>query len=310
VRTIHLSQLQRDLACLGLGVTPFQRGEEQKAFAIADAFVRLGGSLIDTAEIYGGGDCERLLGKWVAARGNRGDVVIMDKGCHYPAREVSPTAIHESIAGALERLGTDYLDIWAFHRDNPQVPVGPLMEALNEEVARGRIRAFGGSNWTAARIREANQYAQDHGLMGMALASPQVCLAKTREPFWVGCLTASEEDLAWYAQAGVVVVAWSSQGQGFFRDESAPDNLADQQLAESYHTPENFEKLRRAREVAKRRGVSAVQIALAYVLNLPAPIIALVGPNSVEELASSAAAVDLHLTPAEMDWLALRTDGP
>lgn len=309
MRTVHIRQLKRDVSCVGLGVTPFQPGDEQAAFAIADAYARLGGNLIDTAEVYGGGASERVLGQWIAARGNRADVVIMDKGCHYPNYPLNPSAIHETITRALDAVGTECLDIWAFHRDNPEEPVGPLVEALNDEVAKGRIRAFGGSNWTAARIREANEYADKHGLMGMAISSPQVCLAKTRVPFWQDCLTASDGDLIWYAQSGVVVVAWSSQGQGFFRDESDPDNLTNPQLVRSYHTPENFEKLRRAREVGKRKGLSAVQIALAYVVSLPAPIIALVGPRSVEEIESSIAVADVSLSQAEMDWLSLRTAG-
>lgn len=319
MRTVHIRQLKRDVSCVGLGVTPFQPGNEQAAFAIADAYVGLGGNLIDTAEVYGGGASERVLGQWIAARGNRADVVIMDKGCHYPGYPLNPSAIHETITRALDAIGTEYLDIWAFHRDNPEEPIGALVEALNEEVGKGRVRAFGGSNWTAARIREANEYAEQHGLMGMAISSPQVCLAKTRVPFWQDCLTASDEDLTWYAQSGVVVVAWSSQGQGFFRDESDPDNLTNPQptagasvpaapLVRSYHTPENFDRLRRARELAKRRGLSGVQIALAYVLSLPAPIIALVGPNTIGEVESSIAAADVSLPPEEMDWLSLRRD--
>jgi len=306
VRTLPIPQLNRDVSCVGLGAMPFRRGHEDAAFALADAYVGHGGNFFDTAEVYGA--CGEVLGEWVAARGNRAEVIILDKGCHYPHHALNPSAIHETIARSLDTLGTDYVDIWAFHRDNPEEPVGPLVEALNEEVSRGRIRAFGGSNWTAARIREANAYAEKHGLMGMAVSSPQVCLAQTREPFWAGCLTASDEDIAWYAQSGVAIVAWSSQGQGFFRDDSAPENQGDPQLAASYHTPENFEKLRRARELAAGRGVTAVQIALAYVLNLAAPIIALVGPRTLEEVASSMAGVDITLSPAEMNWLALRTD--
>jgi len=305
LRLVPIPNLKRDVCVLGLGSVSFSTANYEAAAAVADAYVRLGGNFIDTGEVYGGGDCERSLGRWLSERGHRAELVIMDKGCHYPQHPLNPAEIHSSISRCLEKLATDYLDIWAFHRDNPEEAVGPLVEALNEEVEKGRIRAFGASNWKAARVAEANAYAERHGLLGFAITSPQVCLATAREPYWAGCLAATEEEVAWYAKVGLSIVAWSSQGQGFFRDESGPENTSDPDMVRAYHTPENFEKLRRARDLAKRKGVSAVQISLAYVLNLPAPIIALVGPRTVEEVESCFAGSEIKLTPAEREWLAL-----
>jgi aryl-alcohol dehydrogenase-like predicted oxidoreductase len=306
LRSIHIRNLKREACVLGLGSVSFSTANYAKAAEVADAYVRLGGNFIDTGEVYGGGDCERSLGKWMAERGNRAELMVMDKGCHYPQHPFTPAEIHASIGRCLDKLGTDYLDIWAFHRDNPEAPVGPMVEALNEEVGRGRILAFGGSNWTAARVAEANRYAEVHGLVGFALASPQVCLATAREPYWAGCLAATEEEVAYYAKVGLPIVAWSSQGQGFFREESGPENTSDADQMRAYHTPENFEKLSRARELAKEKGVSAVQIALAYVLNLGAPILALVGPRTAGEVESCFAGAEIKLTQGESDWLGLR----
>lgn len=309
MKTLHIPQLKRDISRLGLGSDWFSPEREETVYEVLDAFAAAGGNLIDTAEVYGGGASEKTLGGWVAARGNRTRVAILDKGCHYPDRELSPAAVRESIARCLERLGTDYLDMWAFHRDNPGEPVGPLVEVLNEEVAAGRIRAFGGSNWSRQRIAEANAYAAEKGLMGMAMSSPNVSLAIPREPLWAGCTHATEEDLSWHAETGVPLVAWSSQARGFFREESGPENTADPDMVRVYHTADNFEKLRRARELAREKGVTAVQIALAYVLNLAAPIVALIGPHTVGELDSSLQGAEIRLTEAEVDWLALRRAG-
>jgi len=306
MKTIHIANLKRDACALGLGSVNFSTANYAKAAEVADAYVRHGGNFIDTGEVYGGGDCERSLGRWVRERGNRADLIIMDKGCHHPPHPFSPAEIHSSISRCLDKLETDYLDIWAFHRDKPGEPVGPLMEALNEEVQRGRIRAFGASNWTASRIAEANQYAEQRGLIGFALASQQVCLATAREPYWAGCLAATEEEVAYYAKVGLPIAAWSSQGQGFFRDDSGPENTSDPDMVRAYHTPEDFEKLRRARELAAEKGVGAIQIALAYVLHLPAPIIALVGPQTVAEVESCFAGAEIKLTKAEMGWLSLK----
>jgi aryl-alcohol dehydrogenase-like predicted oxidoreductase len=221
---------------------------------------------------------------------------------------VTPENIRKAIAGNLQRVGTDYLDLWVSHRDNPAVPVGDLVETLNDEVAKGRIRAFGGSNWSAARIREANEYAARKGLMGMAVSSPHVCLATAAEPFWADCTQAGDADVAWHAASGVPLVAWSSQARGFFLDSSGPDD-PNADLRRVYHPiPSNFEKLARARELAKAKGVAPIQVALAYVLSLPAPMVALVGPATTGEVDSCVAASELRLTQAEMDWLALRRD--
>ena len=112
--------------------------------------VSLGGNTVDTANVYGGrSQRARHRGLWMQARGNRDDIVIISKGCHHNAdrKRVTPYDLAADIADSLARLRTDYVDIYMLHRDDPSLPVGPIVEALNEHYAAGRIRAFGGSNW-------------------------------------------------------------------------------------------------------------------------------------------------------------------
>jgi len=281
----------------------FSPDRKERAFELLDAFFRWGGNLIDTAEIYG--RAEETIGMWLAERGNRADVVILDKGCHPPTR-ITPETIRKSIRVNLARLGTDYLDIWAMHRDDLEAPVEMIVDTLNEEVARGRIRAYGGSNFTMARIAKANAYAARKGLIGMAISSPHLSLAVPKEPFWEGCTYATEEEIRWHEKTGIPLVAWSSQGRGFFRDDSSPQNTSNPDLVRVYHNEENFERLARARELAKEKGVTATQIALAYVLNLHIPTIALVGPENVAEVESCVHATEISLSQEELDWLTLK----
>jgi aryl-alcohol dehydrogenase-like predicted oxidoreductase len=307
METLRIPQLGRSVSRLGIGSMIFSPERKDLVFSLLDRFRQRGGNLIDSAEVYGGGKSEAAIGMYMAERNCRQDWIILDKGCA-DVSLVTPDNIRKAIAGNLSRLGTDYIDLWAAHRDNPAVPVADLVETLNDEVAKGRIRAFGGSNWTPARIREANEYAARKGLMGMAVSSPHVCLATAKEPFWQDCTQASDADIAWHAKSGVPLFAWSSQARGFFLDASGPDDPS-ADLRRVYHgIPENFEKLARARKLAAAKGLKAIQIALAWVLKLPAPTVALVGPATIAEVDSCVAASELKLTKAEMDWLALRDE--
>jgi len=105
-----------------------------------------------------------MLGEWVRRRGIREEMVIIDKGAHTRAgqKRLTPADITADLHEGLSRLGTDYIDLYLLHRDDPAMGVGPIVEVLNEYLSAGRIRAFGGSNWTAGRIAEANDYAAAH----------------------------------------------------------------------------------------------------------------------------------------------------
>ena len=104
------------------------------------------------------------MGRWMELRGNREDVVIIGKSAHPDGarKRVTAADISQDIRESLERLRTDYMDLHLLHRDDPSVPVGPIVEELNAQREAGRIRAFGGSNWQPARIQEANDYADAH----------------------------------------------------------------------------------------------------------------------------------------------------
>jgi aryl-alcohol dehydrogenase-like predicted oxidoreductase len=165
------------------------------------------------------------------------------------------------------------------HRDDRRVPVGPLVEALNAHLAAGRIRAIGVSNWSAARITEANTYAALRGLKPIVASSPHFGLAEQYEPPWVDAVTltgaarAAERD--WYVQTQLPVFAWSSLASGFFTGRVHPDRLdeltspTDQMVRRVYCGPANFDRLARASTLAAERGVSVAQVALAYSLQQP-----------------------------------------
>jgi len=307
--------LGRPVSRLVLGSMVF-RLEPPEAWArtcdLLDQFAALGGNAVDTAHIYGRGESERALGRWLAQRGNRDQMVIITKGAH-PAPDwtprLTPAAIAADLAESLERLGTT-IDLYLLHRDDPAMPVGPIVECLNEHLAAGRIRAMGASNWTPERIQEANEYAAARGLAGFAASSPNLALAVPNKPHWPGTVSIAGDRaaLAWYRARQFPVLAWSSQAGGFFSGRFSPDRPEAPRMVQVYDSPGNWERLRRARELAAARGCTPVQVALAWVLHQPFPIFALIGPHSVAELQDSAGALAVHLTPEETAWLNLETE--
>ena len=107
------------------------------------------------------------------------------------------------------------------HRDNLDVPVVEFVEVLNEHVQAGRIRVFGGSNWSLERIQEANAYAESKGLQGFGIVSNNFSLARMVDPVWKGCIAASEaKQKAWFEETKTPLLSWSSQARGFFTDRA------------------------------------------------------------------------------------------
>jgi len=301
--------LGRPLSRLVLGSMVCHTDALDLTFALLDAWHAAGGNVVDTAHLYSAGASERALGLYLEARGNREDWVILTKGAHHNAdrRRVTPEDITCDLRDSLARLRTDWVDLYLLHRDDPAVPVGPIVEALNEHLRAGRIRAFGGSNWSPARLEAANDYAARHGLRGFELSSPHLSLAAPREEIWAGCLDArAPADLAWYERSQMPLFAWSSQARGFFADRHARETLEDELLLRVYDTDANWERRRRAAELGARYGCTAIQVALAWLLHLPFPVFPLVGPADTAELASCVRAAELRLTPAEVAWLDLR----
>jgi len=272
--------------------------------AMFDDFFARGGNCFDTAYIYGGGKCDSVLGRWVEARGLRDQVVILAKGAHTPF--CNPRDLTSQLLESLDRLRTDYADIYMMHRDNPDIPVGEFVDCLNEHLRQGRIKAFGGSNWSLRRVEEANEYARRKGLVGFAAVSNNFSLARMIAPPWDGCISSSDaESREWFRRTQMPLMAWSSQAQGFFGGRARPDDLSDGNLVRCWYSDDNFRRLERAAELARRRGVPTPAVALAYVLCQPFPTFALIGPQKIEETRTSLQALELELSPEELRWLNL-----
>jgi aryl-alcohol dehydrogenase-like predicted oxidoreductase len=241
--------------------------------------------------------------------------VVIGKGAHHneDRKRVTPFDITADLYDSLARLGFDYIDLYLLHRDDPSVPVGPIVEVLNEHLEEGRIHAFGGSNWRPERIREANDYASENGLTPMVASSPNLSLAVQFQEPWPDCVSISgeggEEDRLWYRETRMPLFTWSTLAGGFFSGRFTRDNLdtfdayLDRICVETYCYEENFGRLDRAGALARKKGLTVPQVALAYALDQPLEVFALVGCNTGDEFRANAEASGVELTPEEIAWL-------
>lgn len=285
---------------------------------LLDACVEMGITTFDTAENYG--LSEVSLGNWMRDRKNRDNLVIITKGCHpYDGKDrVNPEELIKDIEASFERLGTDYIDIYFMHRDDLKIEVGPMVEILNEYHKKGKIGAFGGSNWTTDRIEQANAYAKAHDLMPFTVSSPNFGLAdQIGDPYGggAGCITISgpsnEEARQWYLKNDMPIFAYSSLARGFFSgriDSADPEgakNILDEFAVKGYCYPENFERLRRAEILAKEKQCSVPQIALAWTLSQPLKTVLLASAKSAERVRDNLKSFEIKLTEEEALWLNL-----
>ena len=295
--------------------------DERDSFALLDQVYELGCNTIDTAHVYSGGESERVIGRWMQQRGLRAKLVIITKGAAHSKdrRRMTSFDIASDLHDSLARLKTDYIDLYLLHRDDPAVPVEPIVDALNENVRAGRIHAFGASNWTHKRIEAANLYARANGLEPFVASSPQFSLANSLAEPWPLCISisgsAGSAAREWYAKTQMPLLIWSPLASGFFSGRFRRDNLHlfgerewDEVAVRTYANEANFQRLDRASTLAAEKGLSAAQVALAYVMNHPMNLFAVVGPHSGEKFKANIEASKVQLAPEEMDWLDLRTD--
>jgi aryl-alcohol dehydrogenase-like predicted oxidoreductase len=295
--------------------------DEANSFVLLDQTYELGCNTIDTAHVYSKGNSERIIGRWVQERGLRDQIVIITKGAAHSEdrRRTNPFDIASDLHDSLARLKTDYIDLYLLHRDDPDVSVEPIIDVLNEHLRSGRIHAFGASNWSHERMEAANAYALANGLEPFVASSPQFSLADSLAEPWPLCLSISGSAgvaaREWYAQTQMPLLVWSPLASGFFSGRFRRDNLHlfgerewDEVAVRTYANEPNFQRLDRAGILGAEKELSAAQVALAYVMNQPMNIFAVVGPHSAEKFRANIEASEIQLTSQERDWLDLQTD--
>jgi aryl-alcohol dehydrogenase-like predicted oxidoreductase len=311
VKRYRLAGTEMDVSCLCQSAAPFGtsvRGADMHR--LYDAFRQAGGNFFDTAHCYcfwmadGIGASERALGECLRRSGDRAQVVIGTKGGHpavpptYPRPDayLAPEVIAADVHDSLERLGVDRIDLFFLHRDDPRVPVAEIMDALNAEVARGRLRCLGASNWGTVRIEAANAYAVRRGLQGFVASQPQWNLAQPNPPSDPTMRFVCEDDERWHTRHQFPVVAYSPTACGYF---ASPDPVA----GRPFDNPVSRVRHQRAWQLAAQLGVTPNQIALAWLLAQPFPVIPILGTTKLDHLADALGSTSVQLTAGQVQWL-------
>lgn len=303
---LHMTRIPHvELPGVSLAVSQLILGCDNKdtweeGTSLWDHWLSVGGNAFDTAYVYGGGKHENALGDWIKKRGISDEIVVTVKGAHTP--HCTPEAIGRQLSESLDRLQLNFAPIYIMHRDNTDVPAGEFVDALNALVADGRIGIFGGSNWSVERFREANLYAADNHLQAFSILNNNLSLAEMEKPVWAGCISSNNpRTLDFLRAGGAAHFSWSSQARGYFLPASLRDRLPEDTRPETcFGSEANAERRKRAEKLAGKYGVTANNIALAWVLAQPFKSFALVGSRTPGEIETTISGCGVKLTPQEV----------
>ncbi len=317
----QIDGVKKPVARLLQGTVMLTADNRDGNFRLLDALFEQGFTSYDTAHGYGAGVCEKELGAWIKARGIRDEVLILTKGSHpYKGepKRVAPEYIRRDLEESLERLSTDYVELYLLHRDDRDYPVGEIVDVLDGYKSKGHIGVYGGSNWRADRVAAANAYAAANGKAPFTVSSPQFSVAEMVKEPWAGCISVSgeqgESDRAWYDANEISLFTWSSLAGGFMTGKFTRDNIAsfsdywDTNPIGAYAYESNFQRLDRVLELAADKGVSPAQLSVAYVLSNNPRYHAIIANWEIDQIAENAAAADIELSAAEIAWLELKTE--
>lgn len=238
-----------------------------------------GGRTIDTARVYGqwapdgDGASEKCIGRWMAARKCREKIFISTKGAHpvlsdLHCSRMSRENIIKDLNESLSFLQSDYVDLYFLHRDDTSLPVSVIMDALDEQVKAGKVHFLGASNWTKARIEEANAYALSNGKTPFSVSQIQWSLAAVNPDSGIDdtLVQMNRKEYAAYRENPMPVMAFSSQARGFFQKliNGGIENLPEG-LKKTYASPENTARCARLVQLAKEKDTSVSGLVLAAV---------------------------------------------
>jgi len=291
--------------CLGGNVFGWG-ADEEASFAVLDAYAEAGGNFLDTANSYSawvpgnrGGESEAIIGRWLAARGNRGEIVIATK-CGMQPPGLARDQILREVEGSLERLGVDRIDLFYAHQDDPGTPLEETLAAFGELVEQGAIGAIAASNHSAGRLAEALRVSEERGLPRYEVLQPRYNLIARDD--YEGALA----DLC--REEGVAVAPYTPLARGFLTgkyrpDRPFPESVRAGGMASWVRDERKLAVLATLDRVAEANGASPAQVAIAWLLARPEIVAPISSATSPEQLSELIGAADLRLSPEAVSAL-------
>lgn len=290
--------------------------DEPTSAKIVNAFLDAGHNFIDTANVYSGGNSEEIVGR--AISGRREDVVLATKGFGSlrggPNHAGNSRAnLTRSLESSLERLGTDYIDVYQVHNWDWSVPVEETMATLDGFVRQGKVRYIGCSNWQASQIVEGQWAAERIGGTPLVSLQPQYSLV----------VRDIERDILPTARRqGLGVIVWSPLAGGLLSGKYTKDDVPDdsrygkasadnwERFRATLFTDRNFEIVEEVKRVARELSTTPATLAVAWTLQRRGVTSAIIGPRTLEQLEDNLAADELGLAPDVVKSLDRASRGP
>ncbi|HEU5355011.1 MAG TPA: aldo/keto reductase [Actinocrinis sp.] len=291
--------------CLGGNVFGWS-ADEAESFAILDAYAAGGGNFIDTADVYSlwvpgntGGDSERIIGRWLKSRGNRDSMVIATKVAKLPSRPgLSAANIRTAAEESLQRLGTDYIDLYYAHQDDPDTPIEETLGAFDALVREGKVRYIAASNFTAPRLTESLAVSEREGLARYSALQNHYNLVERAE---------YERDLAPVLEReGVPGVPFYGLARGFLAGKYRPGVEVDSVRAggvATYRNERGYRVLAVLDQVAAAHGTTVAAVSLAWLAAQPTVATPIASARTPQQLLELLPFTELKLTADELSAL-------
>jgi aryl-alcohol dehydrogenase-like predicted oxidoreductase len=309
--------IKRKLAT-GIEVAPLAFGgnvfgwtiDEERSFELLDAFVDAGFNLIDTADVYShwkpgnkGGESETIIGKWMKQRGNRDKVIIVTKvGGAVAGGKKSLTRQHimEAVDDSLQRLQTDYIDLYLSHWDDLDTPVAETIEAYAEIIKQGKVKAIGASNLSAERLVESLQYSEAHGLPRYEALQPEYNLYNRRKY--------EQEYEPICIEKGLGVINYYALASGFLTGKYRTPGDVEKSargggVVKTYLNDRGLRILNALDEVATNYNTTPASIAIAWLIARPSITAPIASATSIEQLDDLVKAAQLQLDTQAIELL-------
>lgn len=301
MKKIQIPETDLLVAPMGLGcVNAGLKWDGKEADRLFDAFYDLGGNLYDTARVYSDwipperGRSERVIGDWLKRSGKRNHIVICTKGGH-PDMTVPNPDLHKNrvtrqemrkdVEASLKTLGTEYIDLYLYHRDDENIPAEELIDTMEEFVKEGKIRYYGCSNWSTERMKASDRYCTEKGFRGFAANQALLNVGESAmNPPKDDTLMRMDEEMRRYHENNSknLAMPYMSSCSGFFQKlmQKGEEAVSDSE----YYTEGNLQMFEKLKRIVEQYECTLTQAVLGFFTVQDFTCLPLYGPRNVEDI--------------------------